>query len=55
MTDANLMEANCIHGNVWYECNTCGNEIAEILDPTVDNSIAEPVGPEPSRESGETS
>lgn len=20
MTDANLMDAVCIHGNVWYEC-----------------------------------
>ena len=23
MTDANLMDANCVHGVVWYECNTC--------------------------------
>lgn len=23
MTDANLMDADCIHGAVWYECNQC--------------------------------
>jgi hypothetical protein len=23
MTDANLMEANCVHGVVWYECKEC--------------------------------
>jgi hypothetical protein len=24
MTDAQLMDANCIHGIVWYECEECG-------------------------------
>ena len=23
MTDANLMDADCIHGIVWYECRVC--------------------------------
>lgn len=23
MTDASLMEADCIHGNIWYECDQC--------------------------------
>jgi hypothetical protein len=23
MTDAWLMEADCIHGNTWYECVLC--------------------------------
>ena len=23
MTDSNLMDANCIHGVVWYECEEC--------------------------------
>lgn len=23
MTDANLMDADCLHGNVWYECEIC--------------------------------
>lgn len=23
MTDANLMDADCIHGNTWWECPEC--------------------------------
>lgn len=23
MTDANLMDADCIHGVVWWECQEC--------------------------------
>ena len=23
MTDANLMDADCVHGQVWYECSQC--------------------------------
>lgn len=23
MTDSNLMDADCIHGNVWHECDVC--------------------------------
>ena len=23
MTDANLMDGECVHGKIWYECNTC--------------------------------
>lgn len=26
MTDANLMDALCVHGNVWYECPPCDEE-----------------------------
>lgn len=25
MTDANLMEADCIHGVTWYDCPECAN------------------------------
>lgn len=32
MTDSNLMDANCIHGEVWYECKTCEKEMNEILE-----------------------
>lgn len=31
MTDAYLMEADCIHGTTWYECKTCEKEMAEDL------------------------
>jgi hypothetical protein len=27
MTDANLMDANCVHGEVWYECQACEAEM----------------------------
>lgn len=23
MTDANLMDADCVHGNTWWECPEC--------------------------------
>lgn len=26
MTDANLMDADCLHGVVWYECKQCEEE-----------------------------
>jgi hypothetical protein len=26
MTDANLMDAHCIHGVPWYECEQCIDE-----------------------------
>lgn len=26
MTDAYLMDAECIHGNVWYDCIECDKE-----------------------------
>jgi len=29
MTDAYLMDADCIHGNVWYECPECFDEPKE--------------------------
>jgi hypothetical protein len=31
MTDADLMDAECIHGNTWWECPTCGEEVAALL------------------------
>ena len=31
MTDANLMDADCIHGNVWWECPICDNELGAML------------------------
>lgn len=27
MTDANLMDADCIHGNVWYDCTVCKQDL----------------------------
>lgn len=27
MTDASLMDADCIHGNTWWECQTCWDEV----------------------------
>jgi hypothetical protein len=30
MTDGWLMEADCIHGNTWYECTEC---VADYYDP----------------------
>ena len=27
MTDAELMDANCIHGIAWYECDQCMDEL----------------------------
>ena len=30
MTDAYLMEADCIHGIVWFECDECSNGIHEF-------------------------
>jgi len=34
MTDANLMEADCIHGVVWYECKQCEEEMDKELAQT---------------------
>jgi hypothetical protein len=31
MTDANLMDADCIHGVVWYECKQCEEEMQKEL------------------------
>lgn len=41
MTDANLMDAECIHGNVWYDCHECEKETQEYfgsLHETIDFS-----------------
>lgn len=32
MTDAHLMDADCVHGVTWWECETCGRELGELLD-----------------------
>lgn len=26
MTDAHLMDAGCIHGTTWYDCDTCTSQ-----------------------------
>lgn len=31
MTDAALMDAECIHGKVWYECSECEELISANL------------------------
>lgn len=31
MTDASLMDANCIHGVVWFECKKCFENYDEDL------------------------
>jgi hypothetical protein len=36
MTDANLMDANCIHGVAWYDCDECGLEMAEFMERAVE-------------------
>lgn len=33
MTDANLMDADCIHGNTWWGCPECDAEMAS--DPAI--------------------
>jgi hypothetical protein len=32
MTDANLMDANCIHGEVWYECKKCEADMNAFME-----------------------
>lgn len=39
MTDAWLMEAHCIHGVAWYECQACGDELGELLAAIEDSDI----------------
>lgn len=39
MTDSNLMEANCIHGVVWFECEKCCKQRPSVTidyDPKYD-------------------
>lgn len=34
MTDANLMDAKCIHGNTWWECTDCEQlDVAPVVEP----------------------
>jgi hypothetical protein len=42
LTDAHLMDAKCIHGNIWYECTTCGDEVAELLAATYKEYLENP-------------
>lgn len=44
MTDANLMDADCIHGNTWWECDIC--EIMDKMEEAIndDRTDASPVG-----------
>lgn len=30
MTEAWLMEADCIHGVTWYECDACERELRDL-------------------------
>lgn len=39
MTDASLMEADCIHGVVWYDCTECKYD---DLPPPVDVEPGDP-------------
>ena len=32
MTDANFMEADCVHGGVWHDCDQCSADDQEIRD-----------------------
>lgn len=36
MTDAHLMDAGCVHGTTWYECDTCTCYLGDPDDPTRD-------------------
>jgi hypothetical protein len=31
VTDANLMDADCIHGTAWWDCTECWDELNEQL------------------------
>jgi hypothetical protein len=31
MTDSFLMDADCIHGNVWFECDECTKDINDYF------------------------
>ena len=35
MTDANLMDAHCIHDKVWWECEICAEEIEAQLSKSL--------------------
>jgi hypothetical protein len=39
VTDAWLMEADCIHGVAWYDCATCGEELAAMLEAIDETDI----------------
>lgn len=32
MTDAHLMDADCIHGYVWWGCQICEDEAQDALE-----------------------
>lgn len=45
MTDANLMDANCVHGVVWYECDQCEDpteeEMAQMWQEAAEQELGE--------------
>lgn len=47
MTDGPLMEGKCVHGQTWYDCATCGREMAELLgrqERETAELVREPIG-----------
>lgn len=32
MTDSNLMDAKCIHGNTWYDCHECHLQVRKEFE-----------------------
>jgi hypothetical protein len=43
MTDGWLMEADCIHGVAWYECQACGDELDAALNAIEEGDISHEV------------
>jgi hypothetical protein len=41
MTDSHLMDADCVHGNVWYECPLCDAEDAKYFDEELKKELQE--------------
>jgi phage shock protein A len=39
MTDAALMDAECIHGWVWWDCSTCSAEMSATLEAMSDTHM----------------
>lgn len=44
MTDGNLMDADCIHGKIWWECPACDEDIRNDLQARADRPEPEPIG-----------
>lgn len=41
MSDANLMDADCIHGETWWDCKTCDDELMALPDEYWDSLLAD--------------